>query len=72
MPLLYNSIHTYGLHFWSLYRKRYGANRLYQNKLELYRALLDRDAERAQAFTSDMLDSVVNGTFSLYNYPTQM
>lgn len=72
LPLLYNSIHTYGLHFWSLYRKRYGANRLYQNKLELYRALLDRDAERAQAFTSDMLDSVVNGTFSLYNYPTQM
>lgn len=72
LPLLYNSIHTYGLHFWSLYRKRYGANRLYQNKLELYRALLDRDAERAQAFTSDMLDGVVNGTFSLYNYPTQM
>ena len=28
LPLLYNSIHTYGLHFWSLYRKRYGANRL--------------------------------------------
>ena len=39
---------------------------------EVYRALLDRDAERAQAFTSDMLDGVVNGTFSLYNYPTQM
>ena len=46
LPLLYNSIHSYGLHFWSLYRQRYGANRLYQNKLELYRALLDRDAER--------------------------
>ena len=63
LPLLYNS--------WSLYRKRYGANRLYQNKLELYRALLDRDAERAQAFTSDMLDGVVNGTFSLYSHPNQ-
>lgn len=71
LPLLYNSIHGYGLHFWSLYRKRYGANRLYQNKLELYRALLDRDAERAQAFTSDMLDGVVNGTFSLYSHPDQ-
>ena len=71
LPLLYNSIHTYGLHFWSLYRKRYGANRLYQNKLELYCALLDRDAERAQAFTSDMLDGVVNGTFSLYSHPDQ-
>ena len=57
--------------FQSLYRKRYGANRLYQNKLELYRALLDRDAERAQAFTSDMLDGVVNGTFSLYSHPNQ-
>ena len=51
--------------------QRYGANRLYQNKLELYRALLDRDAERAQAFTSDMLDGVVNGTFSLYSHPDQ-
>ena len=71
LPLLYNSIHTYGLHFWSLYRKRYGANRLYQNKLELYRALLDRDAERAQAFTSDMLDGVANGAFSLYSHPDQ-
>ena len=71
LPLLYNSIHSYGLHFWSLYRQRYGANRLYQNKLELYRALLDRDAERAQAFTSDMLDGVGNGTFSLYSHPNQ-
>lgn len=42
LPLLYNSIHTYGLHFWSLYSRRYGGNRLYQNKLELYCALLDR------------------------------
>mgnify|MGYP000066701494 CR=1 FL=1 len=25
LPLLYNSIHSYGLHFWSLYRQRYGA-----------------------------------------------
>ena len=71
LPLLYNSIHSYGLYFWSLYRQRYGANRLYQNKLELYRALLDRDAERAQAFTSDMLDSVANGAFSLYSHPDQ-
>ena len=71
LPLLYNSIHSYGLHFWSLYRQRYGANRLYQNKLELYRALLDRDAERAQAFTSDMLDGVANGAFSLYSHPDQ-
>ena len=67
LPLLYNSIHTYGLHFWSLYSRRYGGNRLYQNKLELYCALLDRDAERAQAFTVDMLDSVANGAFSLYS-----
>lgn len=71
MPLLYNSIHTYGLHFWSLYSRRYGGNRLYQNKLELYCALLDRDAERAQAFTVDMLDSVANGAFSLYSDPQQ-
>ena len=47
--------------------RRYGGNRLYQNKLELYCALLDRDAERAQAFTVDMLDSVANGAFSLYS-----
>ena len=40
---------------------------IYQNKLELYCALLDRDAERAQAFTVDMLDSVANGAFSLYS-----
>ena len=71
LPLLYNSIHTYGLHFWSLYSRRYGGNRLYQNKLELYCALLDRDAERAQAFTVDMLDSVANGAFSLYSDTAQ-
>lgn len=70
LPLLYNSIHTYGLHFWSLYSRRYGGNRLYQNKLELYCALLDRDAERAQAFTVDMIDSVANGAFSLYSDTT--
>ena len=27
LPLLYNSIHSYGLHFWSLYRQRYGAKK---------------------------------------------
>lgn len=55
MPLLYNSFRPQGLYLWSLYCKRSGIQRLYEIKLRLYTALLNRDLDAALEQTHQIM-----------------
>lgn len=43
LPLLYHSFKPESIHLWSWFVRQFGAHRMYEIKLELYRALLNRD-----------------------------
>ena len=51
LPLLYHSFKPEMLYLWGLYGKFTGCRQLYENKLNLYRALLNRDLEEALRLT---------------------
>ena len=47
LPLLYHSFKPESIHLWSWFVRQFGVHRMYEIKLELYRALLNRDVEAA-------------------------
>ncbi len=47
LPLLYHSFKPESIHLWQWYIRQFGAHRMYEIKLELYKALLNRDVETA-------------------------
>jgi DNA-binding FadR family transcriptional regulator len=47
LPLMYHSFKPESIHLWSWFVRHNGAHRMYEIKLELYRALLNRDTEAA-------------------------
>lgn len=47
LPLLYHSFKPESIHLWSWFVRHNGTYRMYEVKLELYRALLNRDVEAA-------------------------
>ncbi len=49
LPLLYHSFKPESIHLWSWFIRQFGMRRMYEIKLELYRALLNRDVETATA-----------------------
>jgi DNA-binding FadR family transcriptional regulator len=49
LPLMYHSFKPESIHLWSWFVRHNGAHRMYEIKLELYRALLNRDTEAAIA-----------------------
>ena len=51
LPLLYHSFKPEMIYLWSLYGKFTGCRQLYENKLNLYRALLNRDTAEALRLT---------------------
>ena len=59
MPLLYHSFHPQGVYLWSLYCKRSGIQKLYQIKLRLYSALLNRDVDSALAQTRTIMQNAI-------------
>ena len=59
MPLLYHSFHPQGVYLWSLYCKRSGIQKLYQIKLRLYSALLNRDVDSALAQTRSIMQNAI-------------
>ncbi len=59
MPLLYHSFRPQGIYLWSLYCKRAGIERLYQIKLRLYSALLNRDLDSALEQTHGIMDAAI-------------
>ena len=59
MPLLYYSFHPQSVYLWSLYCKRSGIQKLYQIKLRLYSALLNRDVDSALAQTRTIMQNAI-------------
>ena len=59
MPLLYHSIHPQGVYLWSMYCKRSGIQQLYQIKLRLYSALLNRDVDSAMEQTRAIMQNAI-------------
>ena len=59
MPLLYHSFHPQGVYLWALYCKRSGIEKLYDIKLRLYKALLNRDLESVFAQTHAIMDAAI-------------
>ena len=59
MPLLYHSFRPQGLYLWALYCKRAGIEHLYEIKLNLYSALLNRDLDSVMAQTHSIMDAAI-------------
>ena len=59
MPLLYYSFHPQSVYLWSLYCKRSGIQKLYQIKLRLYSALLNRDVDSALEQTRSIMQNAI-------------
>ena len=59
MPLLYHSFHPQGVYLWSMYCKRSGIQQLYQIKLRLYSALLNRDVDSAMERTRAIMQNAI-------------
>lgn len=69
LPLFLNSMRGHCLYFCTLYCKRYGIASLYQNRLSLYRALLNRDTELAVSICAGVMSDAVSGEHQLYGRP---
>ena len=59
MPLLYHSFRPQGVYLWALYCKRSGIEKLYEIKLRLYTALLNRDLESVYTQTHAIMDAAI-------------
>ena len=59
MPLLYYSFHPQSVYLWSLYCKRSGIQMLYQIRLRLYSALLNRDVDSALEQTRSIMQNAI-------------
>ena len=59
MPLLYYSFRPQSVYLWSLYCKRSGIQKLYQIKLRLYSALLNRDVDSALEQTRSIMQNAI-------------
>lgn len=60
MPLLYHSFKPQGIYLWGIYCRRSGIQNLYELKLELYLALLNRDTDRAVKLTHFIMDKAID------------
>ena len=69
LPLFLNSMRSHCLYFCTLYCKRYGIGSLYQNRLKLYQAMLNRDVKSAIEIARGVLDDAVSGEHQLYGKP---
>ena len=56
LPLLYYSFKTQGEYLWSLYCKRSGVKKLYEIKLALFSALMNKDIDSAIEQTHRIMD----------------
>jgi GntR family transcriptional repressor for pyruvate dehydrogenase complex len=65
LPLMYYSFRSAGVYLWSLYAKQNGIEKLYELKLDFYRALLNRDAEEAQRLTHRIMGAAIDN-LSIY------
>lgn len=57
LPLLYHSFRSESLYLWTIACKKSGLRQLYDTKLRLYQALLNRDTEEAARLTKESADA---------------
>ena len=55
LPLLYHSFRSESLYLWTISCRQLGCRHLYETKLALYRALLNRDAPEAEKITDQSI-----------------
>ena len=60
LPLLYYSFKPQGEYLWSLYCKRSGVKKLYEIKLALFSALMNKDLDSAIEQTHRIMDVAKN------------
>lgn len=65
LPLMYHSFRSAGLYLWSIYAKRCGINKLYELKLEFYKALLNRNVAEAESCVHAIMGQAIDN-LSLY------
>ncbi len=51
LPLLYHSFRPMAIHLWQLHGRDHGCRQLFESKLQLYKALLNRDLKSALQLT---------------------
>lgn len=60
LPLMYYSFHPQGVYLWSIYCRNNSVMALYDIKLRLYQALLNRDAGEAQRQTHSIMEAAID------------
>lgn len=60
MPLLYHSFKPQSIYLWSIDCKKSGIASMYENKLELYTALLNHDADTAARLTHERMAQAIS------------
>lgn len=59
LPLLYYSFKTQGLYLWSMYCKQNGIKKMYELKLSLFKAMLNKDLQSCINQTRDVLNVAI-------------
>lgn len=59
LPLLYHSFRTESLYLWTICGKHFGCRQLYETKLSLYQALLNRDTVAANLITARSIQTAL-------------
>lgn len=59
LPLLYHSFRTESLYLWTICSKHFGCRQLYETKLSLYQALLNRDTVAANLITARSIQTAL-------------
>ena len=60
LPLLYYSFREQGKYLWSLYCRKNGCEKMYDLKIKLFKALMNRDLESAENQTHTVLQNAIN------------
>jgi len=59
LPLLYHSFRTESLYLWTICGKHFGCRQLYETKLSLYQALLNRDTVAVNLITARSIQTAL-------------
>lgn len=59
LPLLYHSFRTESLYLWTICCKHFGCRQLYETKLSLYQALLNRDTAAVNVITARSIQTAL-------------
>lgn len=59
LPLLYHSFKPESIYLWTISCKHFGCRQMYETKLSLYKALLNRDKDEAAVLTDKSIDQAM-------------